>query len=563
MSSSGKSTKISFLAAFLSFALNAQATSSAGFDWSKVKSSDRLNWKSCYSGFQCTSLKVPLDYSAPHKGSASIAVVKYPSKSPKSKYLGPLLFNPGGPGGSGVDAVVESGSAFATVFGDQFDIVGFDPRGVSYSTPIVSVFKTDAERNQWSPPAFTTIYPPLNETDLAIPTQWGRSQIFGSLAKEREETILQHITTDNVARDMLRITEAFGFKKLQYWGISYGSVLGSTFATLFPDKVGRLVIDGVLDPDSWYSANLTTSMLDADKALQSFFDGCAAAGPEACAFHAPTAGEISANLAALTTSIKNNPIPVVTNISYGLFDYSLMRNLIFNALYHPYQNFALLAQGLALLATGDAGPLYAATEVAPTASAKCDKNAPLFHENGFESGVATHCSDAIAVTDSASQIRDFFTMQAQSSSFAELFSNWRVFCSGWKIHREGRFLGPVGAKKTSFPLLIIGNTADPVTPLSSAKKTATLFPGSVVLTQDCTGHTSTAAQSTCTYLQLRQYFQNGTLPKAGTVCPIDEEMFPSPSSTNSTVKRSVEHRELLEASRKIRDAVRPILLRSS
>ncbi|KAJ7277286.1 Alpha/Beta hydrolase protein [Mycena rebaudengoi] len=539
MSSSGKFTKLSFLAAFLSFVLDAQATSSAGFDWSKVQSSDSLHWTPCYSGFQCARLTVPLDYSAPQKASANIAVVRYPSKSPKSKYLGPILFNPGGPGGSGVGAVVDSGAAFATVFGDQYDIVGFDPRGVSYSTPMVSIFNTEAERNQFYPPAFTTIYPPLNETDLAIPTQWARQQIFGSLAKQRAETFLQHITTDNVARDMLRITEAFGFKKLQYWGISYGSVLGQTFASLFPDKVGRLVIDGVMDPDSWFSANLTTAMLDADKALQSFFDGCVAAGPEACAFHAPTAGEISANLAALTTSLKGNPIPVVTNTSYGIFDYSLLRNLIFNALYHPYQYFPLLAQGLAALAAGDAGPIYSITAVPPATSSECDKNAPPFHDNYLESGVSTICGDAIAVTDSASQIRAFYENQARSSSFAELFSNWRVFCSGWKIHREGRFLGPFGGK-TSFPLLVIGNTADPVTPLASAKRAATLFPGSVVLTQDSTGHTSTAAQSTCTFLHLRQYFQNGTLPKAGTVCPVDEELFPSASSSNSTAKRASE-----------------------
>ncbi|KAJ7210284.1 TAP-like protein-domain-containing protein [Mycena rebaudengoi] len=472
MSSSGKLTKISFLAAFLSFVLDAQATSSAVFDWSKVKSSDSLHWTRCYSGFECTSLKVPLNYSAPQKASANIAVVRYPSKSPKSKYLGPILFNP-----------------------------GFDPRGVSYSTPIVSIFKTEVERNQFNPPAFTTIYPPLNETDLAIPTQWARHQIFGSLAKQRAETLFQHITTDNVA--------------MTSW-------------TQTP-------------------ANLTTAMLDADKALQTFFDGCVAAGSKACAFHAPTAGEIAANLAALTTSLKSNPIPVVTNTSYGIFDYSLLRNLIFNALYHPYQYFPLLAQGLASLAAGDAGPIYSITEVPPITSTECDKTAPPFHDNYLESGVSTICGGAVAVTDSASQIRAFYANQARSSSFAELFSNWRVFCSGWKIHREGRFLGPVGAK-TSFPLLVIGTTADPVTPLASAKRAATLFPGSVVPTQDCTGHTSTAAQSTCTFLQLHQYFQNGTLPKAGTVCPIDEEMFPSASTSNSTVKRSVQYRELLEAS---------------
>ncbi|KAJ7278004.1 hypothetical protein C8J57DRAFT_1579788 [Mycena rebaudengoi] len=120
----------SFLAALASAAaLHAKATSE--FEWTKLTPSERLEWKPCYSGFQCSRLQVPLDYSAPHKGVATIAVAKYPSTSPKSQYRGPVLFNPGGPGASGVELIVETGAAFATVLGAQFDIVGFDPRDTS------------------------------------------------------------------------------------------------------------------------------------------------------------------------------------------------------------------------------------------------------------------------------------------------------------------------------------------------------------------------------------------------------------------------------------------------
>ncbi|KAJ7660273.1 hypothetical protein DFH06DRAFT_1326406 [Mycena polygramma] len=199
-----------------------------------------------------------------------------------SEYRGPILFNPGGPGGSGVDAVVGAGAAFATVFGPQFDIVGFDPRGISYSRPIISFFKTEVERRFLIPSINTVIYPSLNASSNAVSKAWGDTGLIGELALQSNTNgYLQHMSTDNIARDMLRITQAFGFEKLQYWGISYGSVLGATFATLFPNNVGRIMIDGVFEMASYYAASETNMMVDVDASLQAFFDGCNKAGPTA------------------------------------------------------------------------------------------------------------------------------------------------------------------------------------------------------------------------------------------------------------------------------------------
>ncbi|KAJ7164289.1 TAP-like protein-domain-containing protein [Mycena filopes] len=374
------------------------------FDWESLTATASLNWTSCYSGFQCSLLEVPLDY-ASDKGNGSIAIVRYPATAPKSEYLGPILFNPGGPGGSGVVTIVALGAEFAEIMGPQFDIVGFDPRGVSFSKPFVSFFKTAAERQIWTPSDLNLRYPSLNATSEVISNQWSQFQLIGQVGQQSDtEDVYQYITTDNVARDMLRITEAFGFEKLQYWGVSYGSLLGATFATLFPDKVGRIAIDGIMDADAWYSANLTDSLTDTDKTLQTFFDGCC----------------------------------------------------------------------------------------------------------GVE--------------------------------------------------------GPVGGN-TSFPLLVIGNTADPVTPLMWARKAASRFPGSVLLTQDSPGHMSLVAPSLCTHGALRAYFQNGTLPAAGTVCAVDAELFPATNSNSSKsdatavearASTTEEERRLLDAVRAIGDVVRPI-----
>ncbi|KAJ6604116.1 Alpha/Beta hydrolase protein [Mycena vulgaris] len=304
-----------------SLLLNALAA--PDFDWKTLTATDGLNWTACYSGFECSLLQVPLDYDATEKGNASIAVVRIPSTAPKSEYLGPILFNPGGPGGSGVSAVVSVGPSFAEFLGPQFDIVGFDPRGISFSTPAVSFFNTAAERELWTPSDLNLRYPSLNATSEVASNQWAQFQLIGQLAEERDtDEVFQYITTDNVARDMLRITEAFGFDKLQYWGVSYGSLLGATFATLFPDKVGRIAIDGIMDWEAWYSGNLTGSMTDTDKTLQTFFDSCVAAGPDGCAFYSTTADQIAANVAALTESIRAQPFPVRTCKLRGSVDQS-------------------------------------------------------------------------------------------------------------------------------------------------------------------------------------------------------------------------------------------------
>ncbi|KAF8175595.1 TAP-like protein-domain-containing protein, partial [Mycena galopus ATCC 62051] len=522
----------------------------------------KLNWTSCYSGFQCSLLQVPLDYSAPQSDSASIAIVRLPSTSPKSEYLGPILFNPGGPGGSGVDAIVQAGAAFATIFGPEFDIVGFDPRGVSYSTPTISFFKTEAERRFLIPSPEIVLYPSLNASSNAVSKTWGDFGLLGQLALQNDvEHHLQHMSTDNIARDMLQITEAFGFEKLQYWGISYGSVLGATFATLFPDKVGRLMIDGVEDMDSYYTANTTNMMVDVNGSLQAFFDGCNEAGPENCPFYAPTSSEISAKLDALTSSIKEQPIPVITPDSHAIIDFTFLRNAILGSLFAPYDpavGFVPLAQALEALANGNATVLY---DLIPVPTFECQTSPPPFHLNNFESYTAIACGDPVSINDTVAQLEEYYLNAAKVSQFSDLVSSSRVLCAGYKIHRPGRFTGPVGAKNTSSPLLLVGNTLDPATARAGAVKTSEAFPGSVVLTQDSVGHTSLVAPSLCTYGYFRAYFVNGTLPAAGTVCPVDAELFP-PASGNVTSKRrlqSLEEKGLLDAGREISSVMRRVV----
>ncbi|KAJ7122629.1 alpha/beta hydrolase fold-domain-containing protein [Mycena crocata] len=541
----------------------AGAQTAAIFHWEHVKPSENLEWVECYSMYQCTRLEVPLDYANDSAGKAALAIIRLPATVSKEEYRGPLLFNPGGPGGSGIDALVPSGSNFHAVFGNQYDIVGFDPRGVSYSTPSISFFETGAERALWNAGALPIS---LNASSAAIPEGWARAHLLGRLAAARDAAgILKYITTDNVARDMLYITEKFGFNKLNYYGISYGTVLGATFAALFPDRVERILIDGVVDTEAWINANMTIEATDTDAELQVFFDSCAAAGPELCAFHKPTAVEISDRLAVLTASIRGQPVPVITPSSYGIVDYSVLRRTLFATLYVPYNFFGLLAEGLAALEGGNGTIIYSLTEQLPF-QCECNDDSVPFHLNGAEATVAIQCGDAVEVPDSLADFEQFYNSAARTSQFAEfLVGANRLSCTGWRVYREDRFKGPVAAANTSFPLLLLANSADPVTPKAGALKVQARFPGSVLFTQDSPGHTSGTAPSLCTFTYFRQYFQNGTLPEPGSVCSVEIPLFGTADNSTATRRQtlSAEEQAATDALKVIGDAVRPMITRQT
>ncbi|KAF7305729.1 hypothetical protein HMN09_00726200 [Mycena chlorophos] len=526
-----------------SFLLVSAVVAADAFDWDSISSADALSWTACYDApLECARLSVPLDYTtgasrAESVGNASLALVRFPANVSANEYRGPILFNPGGPGESGVSAIVSLGASFAGIFGAQFDIVGFDPRGVGYSTPGISFFATAAERAALIPNPPAIVYPSLNATPNAVGEGLAGYQLLGLLAEQNDAAtggVLRYMTTDNAARDMLSIARAFGFEKVQYWGVSYGSMLGQTFATLFPENVGRVIIDGVFDADTYYNSDQASAVVDLDKAVQAFFDGCASAGPAACPFTDgnSTSADLSDKFAQLGASIMKAPIPLLTTGSRGIFTYSALRNTFLDALFAPYQGgFSFLAQGLAALASParNASLLYGEVQ-APIFECTNEAEEVFGAGSNLEAYIAIACGDAFPVEPDLDALEAYYRNATQVSSFGDLLANVRLVCAGYNIRRNDTFRGPIGAN-TSTPILLVGNTIDPATPLAGAQKTSTRFPGSVVLTFDAIGHTSLTAPSACVAEHLRAYMLNGTLPKEGTVCQIDEgvdtELFPA------------------------------------
>ncbi|KAK0187556.1 Alpha/Beta hydrolase protein [Armillaria mellea] len=516
---------------FLTNFLFPTSLAQSDFDWSTIEPTNNLSWIDCYSGFQCTRFQVPIDYSNEGGDKAALAVIKLSAQS-ETEYKGAVLMNPGGPGVSGVSALTNFGPPLASIIGNQYDIISFDPRGVGNSTPRAEFFLSEEEQSLWLASATPWSYS-IDSTSDQIPHLWAFAQVISELAQERDNGILNYISTDNVARDMLQISEAAGQEKLQYWGISYGTVLGATFASMFPDKIERMILDGVMDMDGYYSGDWRNEVLDTEKDMQSFFDGCMAAGPDACAFYASTSEDISDKLDAIYQSLFTKPVPVISPSLYGVVDYTILQNAIKSALYQPYALFSILAEGLASLATGNGSIIYEMLGIADDSSA--------VYNNVFEAQIAISCSDALNNTDSVADLYAYWDSIQGISPFAFWMMTQRIECSGWKFHREGRFTGPVGGN-TSHPILLIGNTADPVTPLSMAHKTSSAFPGSVVLARNSSGHSSLVASSDCMNAYVQAYFQNGTLPDNGVICEVEPELFPT-SSDETTRRRSFRRRK--------------------
>ncbi|KAK7032379.1 hypothetical protein VNI00_013127 [Paramarasmius palmivorus] len=452
--------------------------------WASIEPSKELAWVKCYDGtFECARLQVPLDYSNPESQSAAIALIRIKSSvsTDSPDYLGPVLYNPGGPGVSGIDLVLGIGqSLVANVLGPEFDFVGFDPRGIARSTPRVSWYETRVERQLWSQPTVKE----LNHSSDNVASYWTRTKITGQLAEERASDILPYMQTDFTARDMLSIVEAHGREKLQFWGFSYGTVLGATFATLFPDKVHWMVMDGVVDVDDYYIGDRLTALADSDDTLQWFFRDCHSAGPDLCSFYQPSPEAIEERLNNLYDAIIRAPVAVRTERSYGLVDYERLRQTVWDSLSFSFNNWIPLANGLADLEAGNGTALYRILETDPF-ECSCDPSEYAF-ENIEEGGLAVGCNDGAVAPETLEEAERHYENALRISEWGSVWGSSRLACSFWPDIPKTFFRGPISGN-TSHPILLIGNTADPVTPLQSAITVSKAFPGSVVLTQDSAG----------------------------------------------------------------------------
>jgi pimeloyl-ACP methyl ester carboxylesterase len=278
-----------------------------------------LNWQACAGphthGFQCATARVPLDYTTPTGATIELAVIRHRAAGPGIR-LGSVFFNSGGPGGMGTTDLPRFYSLFPAALRQRYDIICFDPRGIGESTA-VHCFPTGADEARF----FATL-PAGFPVGAAQQHRWiSLYARFGRLCEQRAGRLLPHIATADVARDMDLLRQAVGDPSLNYFGVSYGSYLGATYANLFPGEVGHMVLDGIVAPTVWTrqrrAGNVplsTTIRIGSDTGqkptLRQFLDLCSQAGTRRCAFSAGTPRATRAKYVALLRRLRRHPVVI-------------------------------------------------------------------------------------------------------------------------------------------------------------------------------------------------------------------------------------------------------------
>ena len=474
-------------------------------------------WTDCRDGFQCASVPVPLDHDDPLGEQIAVSVIRLPAGDPAQR-IGSLLLNPGGPGGSGVDFVRGVGQFLPLELRARFDIVGFDPRGVNYSTPL-RCFETFDEALAVLPPF---PYPDLPEEEQI---QGELDNQLAAACAQNGGAILEHMSTADVARDMDLLRGALGDEMLNFLGFSYGSVLGQNYANLFPSRVGRLVIDGVLDPIAWSTGRddeaLTTPFTDriesadgARRTLDEFFRLCDEAGSD-CAF----SGDAAGRYAALGERLRGHPAEIVDPFSGETFTvtYNDLIAMTLGALYAPFiwPDFAMLLADLEQqLSPADLGqrlaPIRAGLGLAPAAQEE--------YPNFVEAFPGVACSDSVNPRSFGVWQESADRAEARFGRFARIWHWVGDPCRPWpSTAGQDRHLGPWTAD-TASPVLVVGNYFDPATPYQGAVVASELLPNSRLLTYAGWGHTAYFGGNFCVDSHVTHYLVTGDVPAAGTVC---------------------------------------------
>lgn len=482
--------------------------------------------------FQCTTVVVPLDWSRPRGRTISLGVVRRPARDP-ARRAGTLFFNPGGPGDQGSVYLPALAPNFAPEVQDRYDLVSWDPRGMGgRSTPVVQCFDSlEAEE------AFLAgvEFPPVSGAE-----QRAYAERLAGLNRRcggRDDELLAHVSTADTARDLDHLRRVLGERRTNYYGTSYGTFLGNTYANLFPDRIGRLVLDGTIDPLAWTrpAGPLSTFVrAGSDRAsaatLASFFAECAAAGSR-CAFSAGSAAATTARFDQLLE--RAAAAPIVLEPGEPALSRSTIVGATLGSLYlvHPLPTFdrfigwSRLAELLQALWEASA-PAPSALRAGPTtppgpgSAREVQRMAEAYM--GQERQPAVVCGESPNPATLGQALVNGRVAQARSGVGGATWP-WIGYCVDWPRRAAAPYLGPFDRVRA--PVLVIGVTGDPATPYRNAVDVARQLPGGRLLTLDGYGHTALANPSSCVQAHVADYLRDGTLPPRGTTCAEDVAPF--------------------------------------
>ncbi|WP_354637437.1 alpha/beta hydrolase [Kitasatospora camelliae] len=444
------------------------------------------------SSFQCGRLRVPLDYANPAGEGIEVALARRPAAKTDQR-LGSLLLNPGGPGGSGIQMVEHSADHFKAL-NDRYDLVGFDPRGVGASTAVHCL--DDTAHDTWA-------------TADDRPDDHGKA--YADACAARSGNLLAHVGTRDAARDLDVLRGALGDPKLNYLGFSYGTYLGSSYAEQFPDRTGRLVLDGAVDPTADQLDLLIQQFAGFEKSLRAFAADCAQ--QDHCSLGSDP-DKAPAKLASFLDGLRADPLAAghgrkLTGTAGWIGTLSM--------LYGDKKSWEYLRNALGWAMQRGKGDY-----LLDMADGYNGRDADGHYSNTFDAYTAIHCADPGAETPSAERLQAALAkVREQAPLVAAHFTEKDLFdpdCRSWPHHSTEQ---PHVVKAAgSAPIVVVGSTGDPATPYAWSEKLAAGFANAILLTREGDGHTG-YGKSTCISNAVNAFLTEGTLPAAGTRCPSD------------------------------------------
>lgn len=454
-----------------------------------------LSWHDCRGGFQCATLQVPEDYAKPDGRRLRLAVIRLRATGNR---IGSLVVNPGGPGGSGVQYARAARSVLTAGLRQRFDTVGFDPRGVAQSAPVRCLTTKQTQTYLNADPT------PDGDADIAT---WRRdAKTMASGCEKRDGDLLRHVSTAETARDLDILRAALGDQKLTYLGKSYGTYLGALYAQRFPGRVRALVLDGAVDPRSTGLKMVLGQARGFDTALRAFVASCQK--KSSCPVHGSSPDAGVADIARMLKALDAKPLRIPgesRRLTEGLATYGVL-----SALYDK-GSWPYLEDGLRELRDGSGSTLMA------LADSLSGRGPDGTYDNSTDAMNAIGCIDQPWPRG----LSAYRTAAKRASRESPTFGSGLVWtslpCAYWPVKSPSAppKLTAAGAP----PILVIGTTRDPATPLPWARALAEQLSSGVLLTRSGDGHTAYMMGNSCVDQAVDTYLTTTAPPKNDTHCP--------------------------------------------
>lgn len=454
-------------------------------------------WSNCGGGALCAVVRAPLDWENPDKGGDVALALSMHEATGDSQ--GSLFVNPGGPGASGFSFVRDNIEAVASPeVRASFDLVGWDPRGVNFSSPI-SCSETDAGLDEFFFGGFQSEAGTVERQNEKL----SDSIRFGQECLEHSGDLLAFVDTGSTVRDLDLLRNLLGDEKLNYLGYSYGTLIGALYVDRYPSRVGRIVLDGPIDPDSSQFDLVLNQHRGFENALSAYLSDCGL--KNACPFE----GDLSAQLQQVSDLYDALAVNPLKHSDGRVVDDGILRTAMVTALYSA-DSWPLLDQMFGELSSGQTEITYFLVDY------YYDRDDGKYLNNSTEAFIAINCldypveSDPEILKSQAAQLREAAPFTSRPSADGDLV------CMNWP-HQPKLRKGPVTGAGAD-PIVILGTTGDPATPYNWAQALRKQLSNSILITLVGEGHLAYDEGLSCIDRPVNNFFISGELPMDGLTC---------------------------------------------